>query len=107
MAAPQVHAVAMADDIGLRPADGALMLSLMYGFGIVSRLGSGWISDRIGGLRTLALGSAGQTAALLLFLQGIVRIVADVRVVMGLPVPDEIYGAPASAGPAHGEGDEA
>ena len=68
MAAPQVHAVAMADDIGLRPADGALMLSLMYGFGIVSRLGSGWISDRIGGLRTLALGSAGQAAALLLFL---------------------------------------
>ena len=46
-------------------------------------------------------------SALLLFLQGIVRIVADVRVVMGLPAPDEIYGAPASAGPAHGEGDEA
>ncbi|MCY4231984.1 MAG: MFS transporter [Alphaproteobacteria bacterium] len=68
MAAPQVHAVAMADDIGLRPADGALMLSLMYGFGIVSRLGSGWISDRIGGLRTLTLGSAGQAVALLLFL---------------------------------------
>ena len=74
MAAPQVHAVAMADDIGLRPADGALMLSLMYGFGIVSRLASGWISDRVGGLRTLALGSAGQAAALLLFLPADGRI---------------------------------
>ncbi len=68
MAAPQVHAVALAGDLGLRPADGALMLSLMFGFGIVSRLGSGWISDRIGGLRTLALGSAGQALALALFL---------------------------------------
>ncbi len=68
MAAPQVHAVAMADDLGLDPADGALMLSLMFGFGVLSRLGSGWISDRIGGLRTLALGSAGQAASLALFL---------------------------------------
>tara|TARA_Y100000815_G_scaffold227633_1_gene216293 strand:- start:865 stop:1428 length:564 start_codon:yes stop_codon:yes gene_type:complete len=46
-------------------------------------------------------------SALLLFLQGIVRIVADVRVLMGLPVPDDVYGAPASYGPAHGEEGEA
>ena len=26
------------------------MLSLMFGFGIISRLGSGWVADRIGGL---------------------------------------------------------
>src|SRR3972149_11078455 len=44
------------------------MLSLMLGFGIVSRLASGWISDHIGGLRTLLLGSALQGVALLLFL---------------------------------------
>jgi MFS family permease len=44
------------------------MLSLMLGFGIVSRLASGWISDRIGGLRTLLLGSTLQTVALALFL---------------------------------------
>jgi MFS family permease len=44
------------------------MLSLMLGFGIVSRLASGWICDRIGGLRTLLLGSALQGVALLLFL---------------------------------------
>jgi MFS family permease len=44
------------------------MLSLMLGFGIVSRLASGWICDRIGGLRTLLLGSVLQGIALALFL---------------------------------------
>ena len=44
------------------------MLSLMLGLGVVSRLISGWISDRIGGLRTLLLGSVLQGVALLLFL---------------------------------------
>jgi MFS family permease len=44
------------------------MLSLMLGFGIVSRLVSGWISDHIGGLRTLLLGSTLQAVALALFL---------------------------------------
>jgi MFS family permease len=40
----------------------------MLGFGIVSRLASGWICDRIGGLRTLLLGSTLQGIALALFL---------------------------------------
>jgi MFS family permease len=44
------------------------MLSLMLGFGIVSRLAFGWISDHIGGLRTLLLGSTLQAVALALFL---------------------------------------
>jgi MFS family permease len=44
------------------------MLALMLGLGVVSRLVSGWISDRIGGLRTLLLGSILQGIALLLFL---------------------------------------
>jgi MFS family permease len=44
------------------------MLSIMLGAGVVSRLVSGWICDRIGGLRTLLLGSALQGVALLLFL---------------------------------------
>jgi MFS family permease len=44
------------------------MLSLMLGMGIVSRLASGWIADRIGGLRTLLLGSFLQGVALLMFL---------------------------------------
>jgi MFS family permease len=65
---PQVHIVAYCGDLGYGPARGAQMLSLMLGFGIVSRLLSGWISDHIGGLRTLLLGSFLQGVALLAFL---------------------------------------
>ena len=67
MSMPQVHIVAYCGDLGFGAARGAEMLSLMLGFGIVSRLASGWISDRIGGLRTLLLGSVLQGSALLLF----------------------------------------
>ncbi len=68
MAMPQVHIVAYCGDLGYGVARGAAMLSLMLGFGIVSRIGSGWIADRIGGLATLLLGSALQGVALLLYL---------------------------------------
>ena len=68
MSMPQVHIVALCNDRGYAAARGAEMLSLMLGFGIVSRLVSGWICDRIGGLRTLLLGSALQGVALILFL---------------------------------------
>ena len=68
MSMPQVHIVAYCGDLGYGAARGAEMLSLMLAFGIVSRLVSGWISDHIGGLRTLLLGSALQGIALLLFL---------------------------------------
>ena len=76
MSMPQVHIVAYCADLGYGPARGAEMLSLMLGCGIVSRLVSGWICDRIGGLRTLLLGSALQGVALLLFLpfNGIVSL---------------------------------
>jgi MFS family permease len=68
MSMPQVHIVAYCGDLGYGAARGAQMLSLMLAMGIVSRLVSGWICDRIGGLRTLLLGSALQGVALLLFL---------------------------------------
>ncbi len=68
MSMPQVHIVAYCGDLGFGPARGAEMLSLMLACGIVSRLGSGWISDHIGGLRTLLLGSTLQMVALILFL---------------------------------------
>jgi MFS family permease len=67
MSMPQVHIVAYCGDLGYGPARGAEMLSLMLGFGIVSRVGSGWVADRIGGLPTLLLGSVAQMAALLLY----------------------------------------
>ena len=68
MAMPQVHIVAYCGDLGIGQARGAQMLSLMLGMGIVSRLVSGWIADRIGGLRTLLLGSFLQGVALFAFL---------------------------------------
>ena len=68
MAMPQVHIVAYCGDLGFGVARGAEMLSLMLGFGIVSRLISGWIADRIGGLRTLLLGSSLQCLALFFYI---------------------------------------
>ncbi|MDN5843236.1 MAG: MFS transporter [Alcaligenaceae bacterium] len=68
MAMPQVHIVAYCGDLGFGLARGAEMLSVMLALGIASRLLSGWISDYIGGLRTLLLGSVLQGLALLMFL---------------------------------------
>jgi MFS family permease len=68
MSMPQVHIVALCADLGYGTARGAQMLSLMLGFGIISRLVSGWISDHIGGPRTLLLGAILQCIALIAFL---------------------------------------
>jgi len=68
MSMPQVHIVAYCGDLGFAAARGAEMLSVMLACGIVSRLASGWICDRIGGLRTLLLGASLQAVALALFL---------------------------------------
>ena len=68
MSMPQVHIVAFCGDLGYGAAAGAQMLALMMGFGIVSRLASGFIADRIGGLRTLLLGSVLQGIALVMYL---------------------------------------
>jgi MFS family permease len=68
MAMPQVHIVAYCGDLGYGAARGAEMLSLMLGFGIISRIGSGFLADRIGGIRTLLIGSVAQGFALLFYL---------------------------------------
>jgi MFS family permease len=68
MSMPQVHLVAYCADLGYGPARGAEMLSLMLGLGVVSRLASGLIADRIGGVGTLILGSTLQCLALLFYL---------------------------------------
>jgi MFS family permease len=68
MSMPQVHIVAYCADLGYGVARGSEMLSLMLAFGIISRVASGFVADRIGGLATLLLGSALQGLALLLFL---------------------------------------
>jgi MFS family permease len=68
MSMPQVHIVAYCGDLGYGVARGAEMLSMMLGFGIFSRIASGFIADRIGGVRTLLLGSVLQGTALFLYL---------------------------------------
>jgi MFS family permease len=68
MAMPQVHIVAYCVDLGYGVARGAEMLSIMLAGGIVSRLASGWLADRIGGIPTLLIGSIGQGLSLLFYI---------------------------------------
>ncbi|MCL3881537.1 MFS transporter [Marivita sp. GX14005] len=68
MSMPQVHIVALCVDYGFGAAVGAEMLSLMLMGGVVSRLVSGTLADRIGGIPTLLIGSSLQAIALFLYL---------------------------------------
>lgn len=68
MAMPQVHIVAYCTDLGYGPAVGAEMLSLMLLGGVASRLVSGLLADRLGGVMTLLIGSTLQMLALVLYL---------------------------------------
>jgi len=68
MAMPQVHIVAYCSDLGYGVARGADMLALMLGLGVISRVASGFVADRIGGAATLLIGSVMQGLALMLYL---------------------------------------
>lgn len=68
MSMPQVHIVAYCVDLGFGPAVGAEMLSLMLLGGVVSRIISGLLADRIGGVRTLLIGGTLQCLALAFYL---------------------------------------
>lgn len=68
MSMPQVHIVAYCGDLGYGVARGAEMLSLMLAFGIISRIGSGMLADRFGGMMTLLIGSVAQACALTLYM---------------------------------------
>ncbi|TIP95158.1 MAG: MFS transporter, partial [Mesorhizobium sp.] len=57
MSMPQVHIVAYCMDLGYGMARGADMLSIMMVAGVISRLASGFLADRIGGVKTLLIGS--------------------------------------------------
>ena len=67
MALPQGHLVAFCSDLGIAPSHGAAMLSVVLGFGFLSRQLWGAFSDRAGGLMTLAVCSACQVTALTAF----------------------------------------
>ncbi len=68
MSMPQVHIVAYCADLGFGVSAGAEMLAVMLAGGIVSRLLSGFLADRIGGVRTVLLGSFLQCLALFLYI---------------------------------------
>jgi len=68
MSMPQAHLVAFCSDIGIGPAQGAAMLSVLLGAAFLSRQVWGALSDRLGGLYTMLAGSACQTVGLAAFL---------------------------------------
>jgi MFS family permease len=64
MAMPQAHLPALCSDLGILASHGAAMLSVLLGTAFISRQFWGWVSDRIGGLETVLLGSAFQITAM-------------------------------------------
>jgi MFS family permease len=68
MAMPQGHLVAFCSDLGISRSMGALMLSVLLGTAFLSRQVWGAISDRLGGLTTVLIGSAWQAASMTAFL---------------------------------------
>jgi MFS family permease len=68
MAMPQGHLVAFCGDMGIAPPEGAAMLSVLLGCAFVSRQFWGFLADRIGGCRTILVGSACQITAMIGFL---------------------------------------
>jgi MFS family permease len=68
MAIPTAHLIAYCGDIGLSAAKGAAMVSVLLVTAFFSRQLWGWTSDRIGGLKTLLVGSAAQVTAMTGFL---------------------------------------
>ncbi|MGA7114648.1 MAG: MFS transporter [Pseudolabrys sp.] len=68
MAMPQGHLVAFCSDLGISRSAGALMLSVLLGTAFLSRQIWGAISDRIGGIATVLIGSAWQSASMTAFL---------------------------------------
>jgi MFS family permease len=68
MAMPQGHLVAFCSDLGISRSMGALMLSVLLGTAFLSRQIWGVISDRIGGLATVLIGSVWQAASMVSFL---------------------------------------
>lgn len=68
MSMPQGHLVALCSDLGISATRGAAMLSLLLGTAVICRQIWGYVADRIGGLRTVLVGSAAQATAMSAFI---------------------------------------
>ena len=84
MAMPMVHVVALSSDLGYGSDRGAQMLSLLLATAFISRIGFGVLSDRIGGLMTILIGSGLQAAVLAFY--------AVVDSLLGLYVLSGVFG---------------
>jgi MFS family permease len=63
MAMPSAHVIALCGDLGMTPAQGAAMLTVMLVCAFIARQLWGWLSDSLGGLVTLLIGSIAQAIA--------------------------------------------
>ncbi len=68
MAIPASHLVAFCSDIGIAASNGAAMLSLLLGCAFISRQIWGAMADRLGGLRTVVIGSTCQMVSIAAFM---------------------------------------
>jgi MFS family permease len=68
MSMPQTHLVALCGDLGITPASGAAMLSVLLASAFFARQFWGWIADQFGGLRTALAASTCQALAVTAFL---------------------------------------
>jgi MFS family permease len=68
MAIPQAHLPALCTDLGILASHGAAMLSVLLGTAFISRQFWGWVADRVGGLKTVLVGSAFQILAMAAFM---------------------------------------
>jgi MFS family permease len=68
MSMPQAHLVAFCGDLGISPAAGAGMLSVLLASAFCARQFWGWVADRLGGLRAAFGASVCQAVAMTAFL---------------------------------------
>ncbi len=68
MSMPQVHIVSYCAELGFGMSVGGQILSLMLAGGVISRLVFGFLADKLGGMRTLIIGSVLQGLALFFYL---------------------------------------
>ena len=84
MSIPMVHVVNHVQDLGFSFARAAECMSVLFFCGVISRLVWGWVSDYIGGFRTLLSSSVCQFMALILLM-----VVDDL---VGLYIASAIFG---------------
>jgi MFS family permease len=64
MAMPASHLIALCGDLGFAPSHGPAMLTVLLVCAFLSRQFWGWITDRVGGLTTVLVGSLAQATAI-------------------------------------------